>query len=166
MLFIYYAWLHLFTLLRVGGPHRPQGFFGSVLVRWWNLSSHATGQRTQTKKTIYKQHIPPLFSFSTRPGPFQVCLAGGLDFPVGFLGFSLLWRGRHGLHLDGFERCRDFGGELLQAEPCRCTAVRWLLRPSQGSQSGKPCETRPASENRSKNKSAHKNQIKSNKIRR
>ena len=35
-----------------GGPPTPQGFLGSVLVRWWNLSSHATGQLTQTKMTL------------------------------------------------------------------------------------------------------------------
>ena len=36
----------------LGGPPTPQVFFGSVLVRWWNLSSHVTRQPTQTKKTI------------------------------------------------------------------------------------------------------------------
>ena len=37
-----------------GGAAHTTSFFGSVLARWWNLSSHATGQLTvtNTEKTI------------------------------------------------------------------------------------------------------------------
>ena len=35
------------------GGARTTSFFGSVLVRWWNLSSHATGQLTLKRLYIY-----------------------------------------------------------------------------------------------------------------